>query len=59
MTLATTTRVRATATKTRPGRAATVVSATARGVVVVARAGREPEDEVRRIKVIRDVIGPK
>ena len=34
------------ATKTRPGRAATVVSATARGVVVVA--GREPEDEVRR-----------
>ena len=48
MTLATTTRVRATATKTRAGRGATLVRASARGVVVVARAGREPEDEVRR-----------
>ena len=43
MTLATTT----TATTTTTARA-TVVRASARGVVVVARAGREPEDEVRR-----------
>jgi hypothetical protein len=53
MTLATTTTATATVTVTvtRRGRAVTVVRAsraTARGVVVVARAGREPEDEVRR-----------